>query len=107
MGSRILSRSFDVERWGPEDDANEAVNTSAASAMDVDQPVAPPEPQEEEIREEEEEDPIDVSMVPMADLLNARYGSENAHGFMKAKLFYEEASLRMLATKPIKTGEQI
>ncbi|KAI3604827.1 set domain protein, partial [Moniliophthora roreri] len=100
MGSRILSRSFDVERWESEYGENEAANTSAASAMDVDQLVAPPEPQEEEIHEEEE-DPVDVSMVPMADLLNARYGSENA------KLFYEEASLRMVATKPVKTGEQI
>ncbi|KAG7098312.1 hypothetical protein E1B28_000273 [Marasmius oreades] len=97
MGSRILSRSFDVERWDSEDDAvNETANTSAGSAMDVDGPA-----EREATPEEEEEDTVDVSMVPMADLLNARYGSENA------KLFHEETELRMVSTKSIKAGEQI
>ncbi|KAF9257983.1 SET domain-containing protein [Marasmius fiardii PR-910] len=102
MGSRILSRSFDVERWESEEDGNnttEAANTSTASAIDVDTPASPE--RESTPEEEEEEDPIDVSMVPMADLLNARYGSENA------KLFHEEKELRMVSTKQIRAGEQI
>ncbi|KAL0575683.1 Ribosomal lysine N-methyltransferase 4 [Marasmius crinis-equi] len=97
MGSRILSRSFDVERWEGEEDLNEVANTSSGSAMDVDIP----ESEREGTPEEEEEDPVDVSMVPMADLLNARFGSENA------KLFHEDRELRMVSTKPIKAGEQI
>ncbi|KAH0828175.1 hypothetical protein J3R83DRAFT_3877 [Lanmaoa asiatica] len=51
--------------------------------------------------DDEEEDPSDVAMVPMADLLNARWGSENA------RLFYEPFVLRMTATRDIKQGEQI
>ena len=73
MGSRILSRSFDVERWEGEDDTNEAANTSSGSAMDVDTP----DQEREGTPEVEEADLVDVSMVPMADLLNARFGSEN------------------------------
>lgn len=114
-GSRILSRSFTVSRWTsddcaeeqsndenddtgvfgsesePEDNADNA-NTSLGSAMDVDE--LPP-------TTDDEDDPSDVAMVPMADLLNARWGSENA------KLFYEPKILRMVATRPIKKGEQI
>ncbi|KAH9892722.1 SET domain-containing protein [Cubamyces lactineus] len=123
MGSRILSRSFHVEQWKGEhseeqEDEDEPGNSSA---MDIDpQEEAPvgdagaPEPEEagdgvEEVQVEEEEDdededredPADVAMVPMADMLNARFESENA------KLFYEERVLRMVSTKPIKAGEQI
>ncbi|KAH7924236.1 SET domain-containing protein [Leucogyrophana mollusca] len=106
MGSRILSRSFQVERWdrqGDDHDESEA-NTSA---MDVDSAEFPDKGEDahteegEESDDEEVDDPSDVAMVPMADLLNARYGSENA------KLFYEETELRMVSTKPIKAGEQI
>ena len=32
---------------------------------------------EPDSEDDEEEDPSDVAMVPMADLLNARWGSEN------------------------------
>ncbi|KAJ8486926.1 hypothetical protein ONZ51_g4522 [Trametes cubensis] len=125
MGSRILSRSFHVEQWKgehseEEEDQDEPGNSSA---MDVDpqEGDAPegaaeaPEPEDagdgvEEVNVEEEEDdeddedredPADVAMVPMADMLNARFESENA------KLFYEERVLRMVSTKPIKAGEQI
>ncbi|KIK69268.1 hypothetical protein GYMLUDRAFT_214349 [Collybiopsis luxurians FD-317 M1] len=144
MGSRILSRSFDVERPPSADadaDANdenpeEAVlagteeadqSMESTSAMDVDEDVQvqvpmtgvdgnhsnEPSPQAEadnphsenegegEDEEEDEENPIDVSMVPIADLLNARFGSENA------KLFYDETELKMMTTKKIKAGEQI
>ncbi|KAI8968075.1 SET domain-containing protein [Trametes punicea] len=110
MGSRILSRSFHVEPWKGEhtDDQDEQGEDEAAntSAMDIDhneregdtgEPASPRRPK----HDEEREDPSDVAMVPMADMLNARFESENA------KLFYEERELRMVSTKPIKAGEQI
>ncbi|KDQ55786.1 hypothetical protein JAAARDRAFT_59753 [Jaapia argillacea MUCL 33604] len=118
MGSRILSRSFQVENSesrtnDDEDEVENEANTSTGSAMDVD---GPPPPDANEVGEDgeqegteaegdeeddEEADSGDISMVPMADMLNARYGSENA------KLFYEEADLKMVTTKPIKSGSQI
>ncbi|KAF5355520.1 hypothetical protein D9758_006380 [Tetrapyrgos nigripes] len=111
MGSRILSRSFDVERWegeeGNETEDSEVADTSMGSAMDVDLPTSSSadnpnhEDPENENSDDEEEDEVDVSMVPVADLLNARYGTENA------KLFYEPTELKMLTTKPVKAGEQI
>lgn len=132
MGSRILSRSFNVERWNSGEDEEEipAANTSHGSGMDVDSPEGNEnvdEPHhaetegEEEEDDDEEEDSSDVAMVPMADLLNARYGSENVCGhhilhlcsflivqnFSQAKLFYEKHQLKMVSTKPIKVGEQI
>lgn len=105
MGSRILSRSFQVERWtgehaeGDDEDA-EADEAGDTSAMDVDpQDMAGPstetivdgapidgsdgpeelqaEVDEDEDEDEEQEDPSDVAMVPMADMLNARFESEN------------------------------
>ncbi|KAF9112018.1 hypothetical protein BGX27_004103 [Mortierella sp. AM989] len=51
--------------------------------------------------EEEEEEKVNVSMVPMADMLNHRTGFNNA------RLFHEKDCLRMVAIKPIKTGQQI
>lgn len=51
--------------------------------------------------EEEQENVIDISMTPMADMLNARFESDNA------RLFYKSHILEMRATKPISTGEQI
>ncbi|KAJ7354668.1 SET domain-containing protein [Mycena albidolilacea] len=116
MGSRILSRSFDVEKDEdqPEEDAGDetdgvAANTSLGSAMDVDLPQEETESAHgdsehtdgDEDAEDEEEEPSGVSMVPLADMLNARYDSENA------KLFHEKDDLRMVSTKPIKAGEQI
>ncbi|KAJ7680818.1 SET domain-containing protein [Mycena polygramma] len=110
MGSRILSRSFDVENEDPEDDTegDEAANTSLGSAMDVDGSHEETESAhgDSELADgdedpEEDEEPAGVSMVPLADMLNAQYGSENA------KLFHEKDDLRMVSTKPIKAGEQI
>ncbi|KAJ3564428.1 hypothetical protein NP233_g8304 [Leucocoprinus birnbaumii] len=111
MGSRILSRSFVVEKWnGDEDEDDDAAgnvgNTSLGSAMDVDdrdqgQGSEHAEEEEEDGDDEDVDDSSDVAMVPMADLLNARYQTENA------KLFYEKDVLKMVSTKPIKSGEQI
>ncbi|KAG6820812.1 hypothetical protein H0H93_011106 [Arthromyces matolae] len=112
MGSRILSRSFNVERWDSGEEEEETRDSSSHTRdheMDVDSYGGPEEPSENdeshhseaEEDEEDEEDSSDTAMVPMADMLNARYRSENA------KLFDDEKELRMVSTKPIKTGEQI
>lgn len=92
MGSRILSRSFNVEKWvldeEEEEDVSGAADVSMGSAMDVDLPdgaSAPPthssrgtdDLEHEEGEEQEQEDSSDIAMVPMADILNARYRSEN------------------------------
>ncbi|EIN11537.1 SET domain-containing protein [Punctularia strigosozonata HHB-11173 SS5] len=125
MGSRILSRCFTVEKWSGDEDHDaedaqteeEAEHAEAGDAsfvssdaggtqsgqnnMDVDEePAAGPVLGDAE-DSEDEDDSGDVAMVPMADMLNARYGSENA------KLFYESRDLRMVTTKPIASGEQI
>ena len=51
--------------------------------------------------DEEQENVIDISMTPMADMLNARFESDNA------RLFYKSHVLEMRATKAISAGEQI
>ncbi|KAI0358637.1 SET domain-containing protein [Trametes cingulata] len=127
MGSRILSRSFHVEPWkGRRTEEDEPQDEDAGAddnAMDVDPEEGSTGPgdaqgdsaqgegsdEAEELiietddddDDEDREDPADVAMVPMADMLNARFECENA------KLFYEERELKMISTKPIKAGEQI
>ncbi|KAJ3889653.1 hypothetical protein GG344DRAFT_51192 [Lentinula edodes] len=114
MGSRILSRSFGVERVnidGGDDgeEMNPEADRSIGSAMDIDEHDEPTGVEDTSVQDdspsedgdEGEEDAIDISMVPIADLLNARFGSENA------KLFYEEKGLKMVTTKRILAGEQI
>ncbi len=129
MGSRILSRSFNVEKW--EDEVEDDELAAQTNSMDVDDPVpltsansdSPERAHGEEVaegdeeEEEEEEDASDISMVPVADLLNARYEAENVSPLiscsvtdlhrLQAKLFYEENELKMVATKCIMKGEQI
>ena len=82
IGSRILSRSFQVERWDPSED-------DGTPQMDVDGGAQNPSEQAEEHSDdvgeedngdsddEDNEDADDVAMVPMADMLNARYGCNN------------------------------
>ncbi|PCH36002.1 SET domain-containing protein [Wolfiporia cocos MD-104 SS10] len=115
MGSRILSRSFHVEPWGKGGDNDSGSDASETpegpgNPMDVDSEPLPQmnDPQddtddldEDGDEEEDTENPADVAMVPMADMLNAQYGSGNV------KLFYEKHDLRMVTTKPIQAGEQI
>lgn len=57
-------------------------NTSTESKMDVDEdtsayPLHADASQSEDSEDGDEDDPSDIAMVPMADMLNARYGSEN------------------------------
>ncbi|KAJ3933631.1 MAG: hypothetical protein NXY57DRAFT_891707 [Lentinula lateritia] len=114
MGSRILSRSFSVERVGIDggDDGEDMIleaDKSIGSAMDVDEHDETNSVEDTSIQDdspsedgdEGEEDATDISMVPIADLLNARFGSENA------KLFNEEKELKMVTTKRILAGDQI
>lgn len=90
VGSRILSRSFQVTKWEGEGDEDEETdddgdagaveaNTSVDSAaMDVDEQENHEQPTEEgDSDDEDEDDPADVAMVPVADMLNARYETEN------------------------------
>lgn len=107
MGSRILSRSFQVEPWDPPEE------DGAPAEMDTDDDAQNlPEPAEGHRGEVGEErdgdsddeghgDPDDVAMVPMADILNARYGCNNA------RLFHEQLELKMVTTKTIGAGDQI
>ncbi|PSR99044.1 hypothetical protein PHLCEN_2v4201 [Hermanssonia centrifuga] len=117
MGSRILSRSFTVSKWTddlenvePSGDAsaNGANGNVDNTGMEVDEsPINGAEQEPDSMEESEDEhvedidDPSDVAMVPMADMLNARFESENA------KLFYEQHNLKMITTKHVKAGEQI
>ncbi|PWN49685.1 SET domain-containing protein [Violaceomyces palustris] len=59
------------------------------------------EEDDDEEEEEETENVMDISMTPMADLLNAKFESDNA------RLFYKTNTLEMRTTKAIKAGEQI
>ncbi|UZJ54473.1 hypothetical protein CBS101457_003793 [Exobasidium rhododendri] len=105
MGSRILSRSFHVK------DVKEGVLGEEGKEYDDREMKSEEEEEEEEEasnsdedkdeEEEETEDIEQISMVPMADMLNARSGCDNAH------LFYKAERLEMRATQTIKKGEQI
>ncbi|KAF8581597.1 SET domain-containing protein [Ramaria rubella] len=113
MGSRILSRSFHLERWegSDYDDQRHTGIASASDGMDVD--TIAKEPIEEVMdqvvdedgvsgdEDEDEDDPSDVAMVPLADMLNAQYESENA------KLCYDSEDLQMVCIRDIQCGEQI
>ena len=92
-----------MERWegeGAEEDEAATANTSAdshsmdvadtsiGSGMDVDEveaPVIVPDGHgsEKEDSDDEDDDASDVAMVPMADMLNARYGCENVSNLLQ------------------------
>jgi SET domain-containing protein 6 len=96
-----------VERWEGEDgtiednaDGNtsaengmDVTNMSAGSGMDVDESPADAS-QPDESDDEDAVDPSDVAMVPMADMLNARYGSENVGIFSIRRYFFAEITFR-------------
>lgn len=110
QGSRILSRSFHVKK---EDQAEvkdgqpvaagetaEGEGEGDDEGQDSDSD-SDSESNSDDEETEDKEDTADISMVPMADMLNASYASENA------RLFYHTSSLIMRATRDIKRGEQI
>ena len=96
MGNLILSRSFTVgdqdedeeeeqeeKAHASGDEHQDIGNTSLGSAMDVDaQASATDEHLEEEASDDDDDDDeetntLEVAMVPLADILNARYQCEN------------------------------
>lgn len=86
MGSRILSRSFRVEEWQISGGQLDAETVPSSEGMEVDPPVnlsnvdsssQRSDTDSESEDDEDVEDQADVAMVPIADILNARYGSEN------------------------------
>lgn len=95
MGSLLLSRSFHVK------DATEGLLGEEGKENDEREMLSDGGLVEDSDSEDEEEDIEAVSMVPMADMLNARSGCDNAH------LFYKVERLEMRATQEIKAGEQI
>ncbi|KAF9653963.1 SET domain-containing protein [Thelephora ganbajun] len=113
MGSRILSRSFQVEKWDPaaNDEEDDGV-LQPEMDVDGDDPTSaePNEKDNDDVAEghggdsddgDDGDDPGDVAMVPMADILNARFGCNNA------RLFHEQLELRMVTTESILAGNQI
>lgn len=95
MGNLILSRSFTVDDQDEDeeeeqedkarasgDEHQDIGNTSLGSAMDVDAPASATEENLEEEEsddgdEDEETNTLEIAMVPLADILNARYQCEN------------------------------
>ena len=102
MASRILSRSFHVEKQstseeksvkgiGDNNDSNE-LHRGQKHEQDED---------DSDAEQEERENVGDISMVPMADMLNAQSGNDNA------RLSYKPKVLEMRATRDILAGRQI
>ena len=82
MGSRVLSRSFTLSKEEQEDDHQHDVDNSVSSAMDIDgsphKDTSADDFQEDDNEEGvEDEEVTEVVMVPLADILNARYEREN------------------------------
>ncbi|WFC97768.1 Ribosomal lysine N-methyltransferase 4 [Malassezia yamatoensis] len=121
MGSLILSRSFNVKRdlkHADDDDTDihslptevgvqrnipgevEELEADEAQADAVEEDSSDNDENDSD-EDEEEEDVRDISMVPMADMLNSRFGSENT------RLFYKREVLEMRCTKSVAIGEQM
>ena len=84
MGSRILSRSFQVETLST---ANRVDSSQPGAEEDAEMNLDEPSPRalndnDSDETEDDEDDPANVAMVPLADMMNARYGCENVrvHG---------------------------
>lgn len=76
MGSRILSRSFQVEPWDSSEDET-APRVDMYTGGNTQDPDETEEEQDGDSDSEDHEDPSDVAMVPIADMLNARFGCNN------------------------------
>lgn len=102
MGSLILSRSFHVEQFDIDQESSDGEDEGKSykdDGMDVVEedlaanPDASLEAVEEAVNDDdddsdESENPEDVGMVPLADILNAKYGSANV-GCSSQSLFYQ------------------
>ncbi|GAC93658.1 nucleus protein [Pseudozyma hubeiensis SY62] len=83
------------------DETNEAGESDQGEDDDDEDGDDDDDDDDDDSEEEEQENVIDISMTPMADMLNARFESDNA------RLFYKSHVLEMRATKAITAGEQI
>lgn len=109
-GSRILSRSFTVSRWTDdkvdEDEDRSETDEGGSGANEAESPNSKTsiessmytggahthlslfkdtnEELDSDSEDDENQDSSDVAMVPMADLLNARWGSENVRAVFPA-----------------------
>lgn len=83
MGSRILSRSFQVEAQPRVDGSYKSVLAHEDPEMGFENSSSLPhgndnmEDVESDGASDDDDDPTNVAMVPMADMLNARYGCAN------------------------------
>lgn len=83
MGSRILSRSFQVEAQPRVDGSYKSVLAHEDPEMGFENSSSLPhgsddmEDVESDVASDDDDDPANVAMVPMADMLNARYGCAN------------------------------
>jgi len=92
MGSRILSRSFQVEAVSAASTDSGQTPAQEDSEMNLDEtsPNSSNNNDSDEIVDDEDSDggdePVNVAMVPLADMLNARYGCENVrvHSSLRA-----------------------
>ena len=80
-GSRILSRSFQVQALSTTDSVGSSQTKAQEDAeMNLDEPSphALNDSDSDEAEDgDDEDDPANVAMVPLADMMNARYGCEN------------------------------
>lgn len=83
MGSRILSRSFQVEAMSATSTDSRQTPAQEDPEMNVDE-ISPNSPDNndsdgiiDDDDSDDDDDTADVAMVPLADMLNARYGCEN------------------------------
>jgi hypothetical protein len=105
MGSRILSRSFQVEAQSAID-GTDSNQTPAHEDVEMvpDEPSSlasnhNPENNSEEMEDDEgddddDDDPGNVAMVPIADMLNARYGCENVRASLPLRAFGSDCPSR-------------
>ena len=83
MGSRVLSRSFTLSKEEEDHEngnENDVDNSSLGSAMDIDPHNGTSVNDSQEDNEEEggdDEEETEAVMIPLADILNARYNTEN------------------------------
>lgn len=105
MGSRVLSRSFTLSKEAEDhenENENDVDNSSLGSAMDMDPTqngISANESQEDnEEQGDDDEEETEVVMIPLADILNARYNTENVQptpGFVISMLTMSFAYSRL------------
>ncbi|KAI8450555.1 hypothetical protein BY996DRAFT_4587287 [Phakopsora pachyrhizi] len=119
MGSLVLSRSFNIKHlikskdFKVEKRDDDGYESDCGRGMDIDEDGFDGsnrdrfseheiEDSDDDSDEDDDEEKLeDISMFPLADILNTKIGNENA------RLFPEPRQLKMKTTRLIKKGEQI